>query len=675
MIKIALFQKVMNTKYGTLMVGFFAICATLFSFWSAYKKYLNFEYGKFDLGNMAQIAWNTSRGNFFEVTDQFGGNMSRLGMSHFDPILVLVSPIFWISNNPMAIVFLQHLILWSAVIPIFLISIKRTNNFILSILLVILYSLQPSLGYLLLWTEFHGITVAAAIFFWLFWYLEKIDYRTKMKQHYIFIALLLILTLIGKEEIGAMTALYGIYVFFKNKKLGISIFLLSTVWFVISFFVLIPAYSDVRDQSINNFLTAINQQNPKPEDVAGDNFFYLRYSYLGSSYSEMLLNLLTKPQIYTEVLFTKDNILTMLNVFGPLGFIAIFVPFWLIALPDYMISVLSVTPLFSITNHRISFIFSVAFISFMLILFKFYSKGGLQKKFTYTVLGLSLISSVFFIYSTNNPLFTPFTSRLKLQIPSTYAKDDKKFEVGKVYRSDKPDNSIECLNIAKDYVLDKNPEKYTGPDYLGAFTALRRVNAIFPTAIGTSDIFVADFYEDKAYEPLDAVNTWTVNKNILENTLRDQNFTHVLSCGRMIVFERGVISDTNVLIPSEGIEFMPIEYKNMGLNFKLDQKPSAENEFVVKYTVNRLPEINLNDKVFYWRIYDRVSDKDWYFIDYTILGFNQDLSGVSRDTAISISRDMKFIKNYLGLSGDLEVFYGISNQINSGAMYLGTWEF
>ncbi|MEM4655209.1 MAG: DUF2079 domain-containing protein, partial [Thermosphaera sp.] len=367
MIKDKLLKKLSVNNINLIGVLFFAICASSFSFWSAYKKYLNFEYGKFDLGNMAQIAWNTSRGHFFEVTDQFGGNMSRLGMSHFDPILILVSPIFWISDNPMAIVLLQHLVLWSAVIPIYLVSMKRTNNKFVSLILVILYSLQPSLGYLLVWTEFHGITVAAAIFFWLFWYIEKIDYKPILKLHCIYLTILLLLTLMGKEEVGAMTALYGVYVFMKNKRLGSYIVLLSSIWFIISFFVLIPAYSGVRDQSINNFLTAINQQNPKPEDVAGDNFFYLRYSYLGSNYSEMLLNLVIKPYLYFDVLFTKDNLLTMLNVFGPLSFIAVIIPFWLIALPDYMISVLSVTPLFSITNHRISFIFSAAFISFMLL--------------------------------------------------------------------------------------------------------------------------------------------------------------------------------------------------------------------------------------------------------------------------------------------------------------------
>ncbi|MEM4655330.1 MAG: hypothetical protein QXL34_07585, partial [Thermosphaera sp.] len=284
-------------------------------------------------------------------------------------------------------------------------------------------------------------------------------------------------------------------------------------------------------------------------------------------------------------------------------------------------------------------------------------------------------SSAFFVYSTGNPLFSPLINRININIPSTYAKDDKKFEVGKVYKSEKPENSIECMNIVKNYVIQQNPEKYTGPDYLGAFTALRRVNAIFPTAINGSDLFVVDFYEDKAYEPLDAVNTWTANKNVLENTLRNQNFKHVMSCGRMIVFERGDLKDTNSVISSESLELTPIEYKNMGLNFKIDQVPSSENKFTVEYTVNRLPEINLNDKVFYWRFYDRKADRDWYFIDYTLLGLNQDLSGVSRDNAISISREMGFVKDNLGLSGEVDVFYGISNQINSGAIYLGTWNF
>src|SRR5688572_28695165 len=69
--------------------------------------YNNFDFGKFDLGNMTQMVWNTLNGRLLYLTDYFGTNLPRWAMSHVDPILLLFVPIFAVFPHPLTLVFSQ----------------------------------------------------------------------------------------------------------------------------------------------------------------------------------------------------------------------------------------------------------------------------------------------------------------------------------------------------------------------------------------------------------------------------------------------------------------------------------------------------------------------------------------------------------------------------------------
>ena len=60
-----------------------------------------FGSGRFDLGNMIQAVWSTANGDVLSVTDVHGEQISRLG-SHFDPILVLLAPLWSLWPSPEA---------------------------------------------------------------------------------------------------------------------------------------------------------------------------------------------------------------------------------------------------------------------------------------------------------------------------------------------------------------------------------------------------------------------------------------------------------------------------------------------------------------------------------------------------------------------------------------------
>src|ERR687886_1610151 len=58
-----------------------------------------FHTGRFDLGNMVQAVWTTAHGHPLQMTSLQGQQISRLA-AHFDPILAVFAPFWWIWPSP-----------------------------------------------------------------------------------------------------------------------------------------------------------------------------------------------------------------------------------------------------------------------------------------------------------------------------------------------------------------------------------------------------------------------------------------------------------------------------------------------------------------------------------------------------------------------------------------------
>src|SRR3989338_2200462 len=88
-------------------------------------RYDNFDFGKFDLGNMTQMVWNTLHGRFMYLTDYFGTNLPRWAMSHVDPILLLFVPVFVFFPHPLTLIIAQViLVIFSALILYKIVDLK-----------------------------------------------------------------------------------------------------------------------------------------------------------------------------------------------------------------------------------------------------------------------------------------------------------------------------------------------------------------------------------------------------------------------------------------------------------------------------------------------------------------------------------------------------------------------
>jgi len=654
-------------RYNILILFLIFLITLTYSFLLANKRYINFEYGKFDLGNMSQIVWNTSQGRFMEVTDQFGTNMPRWGMSHVDPILILFVPIYWVYDNPMILILIQHIFILSAIFPLFLLSKKKLKSSLIGYLIVLTYILYPAIGFTLVWTGFHGISFVAPLLVWIVWILEKDDFKSSKLYWILIIAMLL-----GKEEIGAILALGSVFLYFKNKKLAVKTFLISFSWFIFAFFIVIPHYANLRESSISNFAQKTGVFDLDTDQAGGDNFFFQRYEYLGSSYSEMLKTFLTRPDKVLKVSTTKDKITALNNLLGPLGYIAILNPFWLVTTPDLAIVLLSKDDIFDISNHRIGLVISGLFISYLYLLAfmkKREKSATLTKGFAFVVLFLTL----FFSNSTNNPLYVSgkslITNKFIFKIFPALANEikiTKEYQIGESRLSKVPSNNPKCLNEMVHIINELNPKIYTGPDYLGAHAANREVNALFPARFWDADLVIADIFETKTVNPLGSTG-WTFNKEGLRRLVDSQNYVHKYSCGRISAFEKGNSLDSSQFIKDSSSNLVWYDFGTDKISLQISVKKLDSHQldiFIQK------KEGSFLDKTTFWT-FENVSDSSikFSFINYISVAFRESLDRAHADQIIEEIYHPKLVSNLP--SGDYKVFYGVGDLLNAQEVYIG----
>lgn len=288
-----------------IFVLYFAVISVL--------RYDNFYAGRFDLGNMEQTVWNTLHGNIFEFTNPNGTNIvSRLSF-HADFILVLFAPIYFFWQDPRMLLVSQAVVTGAGAFFVYLIAKDLLKNKNLALVFALIYFLNPSLQRSVIY-DFHAVTLATTLLLGSFYFMYK--------KKYGWFVLFSLLAALTKEQIWAIIALFGIYIFIFQKKrvFGSFVFIASSCVLYLLIWRIIP-------------------------HVAGSQHFALSYYSNGeaaSSPTALLEQFLFSP-VKTIGLVLQPERLDYLNaLFSPLGYLAIFSPLFLIfAGPDLVINLLS----------------------------------------------------------------------------------------------------------------------------------------------------------------------------------------------------------------------------------------------------------------------------------------------------------------------------------------------
>ena len=114
---------------------------------TTFLRHDNFFSGRFDLGNMDQTVWNTIHGRIFELTNPNGTNITSRLSFHADFILVLLSPLYFMWENPKMLLLIQTIILSIGAVFVYLISQKILKSKNLSLTLGFIYLINPAVNH------------------------------------------------------------------------------------------------------------------------------------------------------------------------------------------------------------------------------------------------------------------------------------------------------------------------------------------------------------------------------------------------------------------------------------------------------------------------------------------------------------------------------------------------
>lgn len=136
--------------------------------WLAIRNHLSFNTGRSDLGYYVSIFRQSSQG--IPLGCSLCGGGSHL-TGHFDPILVLLSPLYLIYPFADTLLVLQTVWLASGAVPVYLLTLHHVQSRGAAAALAVAYLAYPALHGVNLF-DFHSLALAVPLLVWLFYFLE-----------------------------------------------------------------------------------------------------------------------------------------------------------------------------------------------------------------------------------------------------------------------------------------------------------------------------------------------------------------------------------------------------------------------------------------------------------------------------------------------------------------------
>ena len=482
-----------NNRYGLFLL-ISAIIYIIYFTAASFLRYDNFFTGRFDLGNMDQAVWNTMHGRIFQITDPNGTNIiSRLAF-HADFILILISPLYFIWRDPKALLLLQTVVLAFGALFLYLLSKNVLKNKNISLIISLAFLLNPSVQYSNLY-DFHPVTLAttfllAATYFF-------------VRKKYLFFILFAVFAGLTKEEVWAVISIFGLYLALNSvvklvrkdalsKAKIIMQFLLGTLLFLTCF-------------AIFYYLIwyAI------PHARGGNHFALSYYSDFGYSPSSIIKNILLSPVKTLQIIFSKNQLNYLFQIFIPVGFLSFLAPIALIfAGPDLVINLLSNNS----QLHEIYFQYTATITPFIFIS-TIYGVKRLKKVFP----NIPLNFYTFFLIAAT--LFSVFYYG---PLPGTRRQGVEMFM-----------NTLPDKKIIDDF-LKNVPPRYSiaATNNLGSHLSRRQKIFTVPVGIDKADV-VLFLLNDKFAQPSLSAQIEIANK-----LKQNKNYVEIFRRGDFVVFEK-----------------------------------------------------------------------------------------------------------------------------------------
>ncbi|MCB0193891.1 MAG: DUF2079 domain-containing protein, partial [Anaerolineae bacterium] len=316
--------------YGLLVI---LILYNAFFITYAFKKHAAFQTAGLDLGNYEQVLWNTVHGRPMALTTM--QNITSNWQIHFEPILMLIVPVYAFFPAPHTLIVLQTVTISLGAIPIFLLAKQKLSSPMAGLTFAVVYLLFPALQGALLF-DFHAFALAATFISWALWFL--------FNRHYWPVLVLTLLAMACKENVALLVLMMGGYIALVQRqwRWGVTIGGIGAAWFGLVNLVFIPSVSPV-----------------------GENIHLARYSQWGDSMSSVIMGVALNPLEVLRFMFSGDRLLYWVRLTMPVAFIALLNPLVLfMALPELVINTLSTYP----PNYQLDQLhYSVAIVPFVVV--------------------------------------------------------------------------------------------------------------------------------------------------------------------------------------------------------------------------------------------------------------------------------------------------------------------
>lgn len=305
-----------RTRWAPVVVALAClIFAVQFSVWSM-RRYDLFLARRFDLGNMVQAVWSAAHGDLLLTSTDIVGEQVPRFAGHFEPILWLFGPLWWLWPSPNLLVVAQAVAIASSGIPAYLIARRVIGHPAIAALFCVVTLMYPFVQAQTLF-DFHAVALATPLILWLVW--------AAVSGHDIVLGVTVVLAAATKEQVGLALFVIGLWIAIElgRRRAGTLIAVFGLVWSAVAIGLVMP-----------HFRTA-------GAEVA----LVGRYGEFGDSVGAAVINLIVHPVRSAEILATESRVIFVLALLAPLLFLPLRAPLLAAAaVPDVLINLMSSHP-------------------------------------------------------------------------------------------------------------------------------------------------------------------------------------------------------------------------------------------------------------------------------------------------------------------------------------------
>lgn len=253
-----------------------------------------------DLGLYDNIFYQSIHGDFLGCSFIKTGYH---GSAHFDPILVLLSPLYLFHPRAEFLLVLQSVWLGSAVIPLYFLTVRTLGSRVAGLALGLVFILYPALHGANMY-EFHSLVLVTPLVPWLLYSFEvgsRIGY-----------AISLAALLLCREDVALLMCFVGAYVALTRRP-GALLQGALTIAVSLAYFAIVKTFFMT---SSNLFMSG--------RDAYSFAYYYEALIPKGTGLRGLATSLVTNPIFALAQVFTEEKLLFIALMFGPLAFVPFF---------------------------------------------------------------------------------------------------------------------------------------------------------------------------------------------------------------------------------------------------------------------------------------------------------------------------------------------------------------